>query len=54
MKCKECSHRKEIDAVEQLDGAPEWVCNAKHTEIEDTTCLLRMIIWELSDLVEKD
>lgn len=50
MTCKDCPNRKEIDAVEQMEGAPEWVCGKKHTECEDVICLLRMIIWSISNL----
>ena len=54
MICKNCPDRKEIDAVEQLDGAPSWVCTKKHTECEDVVCLLRMIVWQLYNIGEDD
>ena len=49
MKCKDCPSHKPMDAVEIMNGAPEWVCTMKHTECEDVVCLLRMLIWQLAD-----
>ena len=54
MICKNCPDRKEIDAVEVMGGAPEWVCNKRHSECEDVVCLLRMVIWTLYNLLEDD
>ena len=50
MICAKCTHRKQIDALEVMDGAPDWVCNRKHSECEDIVCLLRMMIWQLYHL----
>ena len=52
MKCAECPHRKQIDALEVMDGAPDWVCNLPHTSCEDLICLMRMMIWQISHLEE--
>ena len=52
MKCKECPHRKENDAIRQLEDNVEWYCTLKHSECEDIVCLLRMIIWQLNHIAE--
>ena len=49
MKCKDCPSRKELDAVDVMEGAPEWACTKPHSEVEDIVCLLRMIIWQLAE-----
>lgn len=54
MKCQDCPRRKELDAVEIMEGAPEWVCTAKHSATEDVVCLLRMIIWRLYAMDKDD
>jgi len=48
MKCRDCPDRKQIDALEVMNGAPDWVCTKRHFECEDIVCLLRMIIWQLN------
>jgi hypothetical protein len=52
MICKECPHKKQLDALAVMDGAPDWVCDLKHSMCEDPICLMRMIIWQLSHLEE--
>jgi hypothetical protein len=54
MKCKDCLYKKEIDAIEVMEGAPDWVCTRKHTECKDIVCLLRMVIWSLSHLEDNN
>ena len=57
MLCKDCPARKPIDAIEVMNGGPDWVCTGKHSECEDIVCLLRMIIWQLytiNDGMEKE
>ena len=54
MKCENCPHRKELDAIEVMGGAPEWACTRKHSETEDVVCLLRMIIWQLYNMEEDE
>jgi hypothetical protein len=54
MICAKCEHRKQIDAVEVMNGAPDWVCTCKHSECEDIVCLLRMIIWQLYNMEEDE
>jgi hypothetical protein len=50
LNCKDCEYKKQIDAVEVMDGAPDWVCNKQLSDTEDLVCLLRMVVWTISDL----
>lgn len=50
MKCKDCPHRKENDAIRQMEDGVEWFCTLKHSECENVVCLLRMIIWQLANM----
>lgn len=53
VKCKDCPHKKEIPLDEQIaDGAPEWMCSAKHSDVDDIVCLMRMQIWLLDDILD--
>ena len=54
MKCAECPHRKQLDAVEEMNANISWVCTLKHSECEDIVCLLRMIIWMLDSEDESE
>ena len=54
MKCQDCPYKKEIDAVEQLNGAHSWACTKPLSETEEVVCLLRMIIWQLYTMDEKE
>jgi len=38
MKCRDCPDRKQIDALEVMNGAPDWVCTKRHSECEDIVC----------------
>jgi hypothetical protein len=53
MICKNCPYRKENDAIKEMDDGVSWFCTKKHSECEDITCLLRMLIWELYHLEDK-
>ncbi len=52
MKCVDCPHRKENDAIKSMEDGVEWFCTLKHSECEDVVCLLRMILWELDNLFD--
>lgn len=52
MKCKDCPHRKENDAIQEMNDGVSWFCTLKHSECEDLVCLLRMLIWEIDNMQE--
>jgi hypothetical protein len=50
MNCADCPHRKPTDAVDEMEFGVQWVCSLPHSQCEDMTCLLRMIIWQLANI----
>jgi hypothetical protein len=58
MKCTEtCEYYKKNDAIKEMEDGVVWFCTMPHSQCEDMSCLMRMLIWEIShmnDILEED
>jgi hypothetical protein len=53
MKCSEaCQYYKKNDAVKEMEDGVQWYCTMPHSQCEDMTCLLKMLIWEVSAITD--